>query len=59
MCRDGKYLGLGIDKPGEGVYNMIRVSAAHDTARERERKGEPIERWGRKATGPLCNEEQG
>jgi hypothetical protein len=34
MCKDGRYLGLGIDKPGERVYNVIRVFAAHDTAIE-------------------------
>ena len=32
MCKDGKYLGLGIDRPGEGMYNIIGVLAAHDTA---------------------------
>jgi hypothetical protein len=34
MCKDGRYLGLGIDRPGEGVYNIGGVFAAYDTAIE-------------------------
>lgn len=60
MCKDEKYLSLGIDKPGRNVIEYgcnYAVHAVTTNSGYRERKGKPIGRWGRKAMGPLLNKD--